>query len=151
MTPRFASGWENPDHHPDLNERPRPMYDGDGRPVTQAPPPDPAPELDRMGLHGEPVDQVVRPGDAPETMVMSTTAGTGATNPDRAQAIRSLLSRGGPVGPGAGVHLLAGEKVQPLDHARQLAAIRKVAQDALDSDKPARWAAALDKIQELAE
>jgi hypothetical protein len=49
------SGWENPDQHPDLTQRPRPMFDARGRAVTQAPPPDPAPELERMGLFGQPI------------------------------------------------------------------------------------------------
>jgi hypothetical protein len=64
------SGWENPDQHPDLTQRPRPMFDARGKAVTQAPPPDPAPELEHMGLFGEPrTGKGERPSIAPGTVV----------------------------------------------------------------------------------
>ena len=54
MAQTFQSGWENPDRHEPASERPRPMFDEAGKPVTQAPPPQP--EVD-------PVLDVFRPGD----------------------------------------------------------------------------------------
>jgi hypothetical protein len=53
----YASGWENPDGHEPLEARKRPMFDASGQPVTEAPPPDPAPELDML-----------RPGDGPASV-----------------------------------------------------------------------------------
>lgn len=60
---QFESGWENPDNHPSIAERPRPMFDTDGRPTDHAPPPEPAPELDGL----------IRPGDvnASQSLILS--------------------------------------------------------------------------------
>lgn len=55
MAETFASGWENPDRHEPLSERPRPMYDEKGNPVTEAPPPVPEP--------GTELEDFLRPGD----------------------------------------------------------------------------------------
>jgi hypothetical protein len=41
------SGWENPDHHPDLTQRARPMFGPDGKPVTKAPEPVPLTPAER--------------------------------------------------------------------------------------------------------
>lgn len=38
MTQKFESGWENPDRHEPMTERPRPMFDEHGNAVDKAPP-----------------------------------------------------------------------------------------------------------------
>jgi hypothetical protein len=67
------------------------------------------------------------------------------------RAMFAALESGGPVSAGAAVVLGDGPTFTPLpDHLERLAAIRKVAADALESNRTAHWAAALDKIQEIA-
>lgn len=80
---QYESGWENPDQHPDLEQRQRPMYDAQGRQVDTAPPPDPAPELDRMGLFGEPLT-----GKILEQVGVGTTVKIELTDDARARARR---------------------------------------------------------------
>jgi hypothetical protein len=41
------SGWENPDHHPDLTKRARPMFGPDGKPTDKAPEPEPLTPAER--------------------------------------------------------------------------------------------------------
>jgi hypothetical protein len=43
----FESGWENPDHHPDLAKRARPMFDAKGRAVETPPEPEPLTAAER--------------------------------------------------------------------------------------------------------
>lgn len=120
---QYESGWENPDHHPDLQQRQRPMFDAQGRQVDTAPPPDPAPELDRMGLFGEPLIGQVGEGK---------TAGVPLVFPD---ARGTMLPRH----PNNAAN---GDEIQP----DALAEIRAVAEAALNDASPAGWAVALDRI-----
>lgn len=116
---QYESGWENPDQHPDLAQRQRPMFDAQGRQVDTAPPPDPAPELDRMGLFGEPLMNV------PDVLT-DVTVGEGKT---------------------AGVPLVKIELTDDAHaQARRLAEIRSVAEAGLNDASPAGWAVALDRI-----
>lgn len=63
MAETFASGWENPDHHEPASARPRPMFDEQGNPVTEAPPAQPEPETDGIMRPGEIQPQaIVSPG-----------------------------------------------------------------------------------------
>lgn len=117
-----TSGWENPDNHEPLEARPRPMFDAKGRPVTEAPPPDPAPELDMLRPGDGPASVPIRPGHAAGAMV---------TGGERVQLAGSMSLT-----------------AQRLD--ARLAEIRQVAQDAADTDSRVAWLAALSRIIELA-
>lgn len=61
MAETFASGWENPDHHEPASARPRPMFDEQGNPVTEAPPAQPEPEP--ATWNAPEMDSIMRPGD----------------------------------------------------------------------------------------
>jgi hypothetical protein len=144
MAEQFASGWENPDKHEPMAERPRPMFDEQGKPVSEAPP---APEVEQAL---EELDNIVRPGDVAARMRRATAEG-GPTDflQSRPGGIAGRIVTTGEAAPLA-LMLSTGEKVRPLDHQRQLAEIRKLALDALEDASPAGWAVALDKIAGLA-
>jgi hypothetical protein len=121
----YASGWENPDGHEPLEARKRPMFDASGQPVTQAPPPDPAPELDML-----------RPGDGPASVPLVVADWDRENRADDDPEFR-----------GREVQI---ELPRMRDHGARLAEIRQVAQDAADTDSRVAWLAALSKIIELA-
>jgi hypothetical protein len=55
------SGWENPDGHKSIQQRGRPMFDPDGRPVTSAPEPEPLTPAERAMFGGQDVRPVIDP------------------------------------------------------------------------------------------
>jgi hypothetical protein len=126
MAEQFASGWENPDKHESMAERPRPMFDEQGKPVSEAPP---APEVE-SGL--ELVDDFLRPGDV---------------QPRAQQPRHWLQDSAAPVAVGGGNPPLMADQ---SDLTALLTEIHRVASKAADSDSRVVWLAALGRIVELA-
>jgi hypothetical protein len=84
----FESGWENPDHHPDLARRARPMFDAKGNAVKEPPEPEPLTAAERAMFaamesgHGTIV--------VPEGVTIVPALPTG----DRLDRIRELVEEG---------------------------------------------------------
>lgn len=151
----FESGWENLDHHPDITQRPRPMFDAKGNPVETAPEPEPLTAAERAMFAA--VEAGVEPGRAV------------ATGVDEAEAKRAKiveLARGGvtkeplPHPMDSFAHTIPSlrsdtpikiERVTPvtmtpMTESHKAVKIRELATAALDSPSPAAWAVALSEI-----
>lgn len=123
MAEQFESGWENPDHHPSLEQRARPMFDKDGKPVDAAPEPEPLTAAELAMFEAVATGVIV--GEATERRGWSI-------GPDY------------PVGIKAG-EVVTAEKMNAAIEAR-MARIRELATRALDNPSPAAWAVALTEI-----
>jgi hypothetical protein len=139
--PKPESGWENPDHHPDLAKRPRPMFGPDGKPVAKLPEPEPL-------TPAEVAMFAAMEAGAPAAQAVATGVIVGEQG----------MATGGIVKAGNGMALLDGQGrigcVVSMDPAEaivrmregQAARIRELATRALDNPSPASWAVALDEI-----
>lgn len=130
---QFESGWENPDHHPGLEKRARPMFDKDGNPVTSVPEPEPLTPAERAMF--EAVD-ISREGAAERPVIPHPMDSFPHT-------INRPLATGGPV---KSTPILVGEQGPERIEPRRIALIRELATRALDNPSPASWAVALDEI-----
>lgn len=130
----FESGWENLDHHPDLTQRPRPMFDAKGNPVETAPEPEPLTAAEEAMFAA--VEAGVDPAAAVATGVI-----VGQDEEKRAKIVE--LARGGVIKSGTVVDL---DLMIPMAEMAKAAKIRELATTALDSPSPAAWAVALAEI-----
>lgn len=148
----FESGWENLDHHPDLTQRPRPMFDPKGNPVEAAPEPEPLTAAEQAMFAA--VEAGVDPAAAVATGVI-----VGEAEEKREKIIE--LARGGMTkGPiphpmDSFPHTIPGlrsdtpikiENMNPIREGGSSARIRELATRALDNPSPAAWAVALSEI-----
>lgn len=135
MAETFASGWENPDHHEPASARPRPMFDEQGNPVTEAPPAQPEPEMDEIMRQPVHVQPRAVPWNAPEM-----------GHPELLDRLDEIL-RPGDIQPSEGRMVsVPMSYLSESSFKRQLLAI---VEPALDNPSPAGWAVALEKVREL--
>jgi hypothetical protein len=126
--PKPESGWENPDHHPDSTKR-RPMFDADGKPVTELPEPEPL-------TPAEVAMFAAMEAGAPAAQAVATGVLVG-------QQGMALLDDRGRIA--SVVSMDPAEAIVQMRES-QAARIRELATRALDNPSPASWAVALDEI-----
>lgn len=145
-------GWENPDHHPSLNQRPRPMFDPGGKPVTRAPEPEPltpaelamfeaAEDMSVVKQGGE--DSPLSPGGiihGPRPTLLEVRPEAGNWDPEAARERILEATRT------QRVTVLPNTISAAVTVPAKLARIRELATKALDNPSPAQWAVALSEI-----
>lgn len=128
--PKPESGWENPDHHPDSTKR-RPMFDLDGKPVTELPEPEPLTPAEVAMFAA--MDAGGRP---PQELTIRSTKGM------------ALLDNQGRIGAVVSMDVPSRDiNVNPVPlPVSTRSRIQELATRALDNPSPASWAVALDEI-----
>lgn len=127
----FESGWENLDRHPDLSQRPRPMFDPKGNPVEAAPEPEPLTAAEQAMF------VAVEAGVDPGTPVVHGPTGVIVGE----SAARTAALYGVPAGT-----VVTAASMTPGTELRKAVKIRELATRALDNPSPAAWAVALSEI-----
>lgn len=130
----FESGWENPDQHPDLTKRARPMFGPDGEPVASVPEPEPLTPAERAMF-------AALEAGTTQAQAVATGAIVGEATENQEQIVE--LARGGVIKAGTVVDM---DLMIPMAEMAKAARIRELATSALDNPSPAAWAVALTEI-----
>jgi hypothetical protein len=118
------SGWENPDGHKSIQQRGRPMFDPDGRPVTSAPEPEPLTPAERAMFGGQGPAEAAGYAPGPSEVTVTADYAVPHLSHDVQGTIMSEVKRQDAV----------------------LTEVHSIAVKALEAPSPAAWAVALDRI-----